>query len=548
MKLFVKSGYLILLLLLVFTGCTAGVSSEVFIRVNQVGFLPGDVKSAIVFSTTSLDGQTFKIINEKNNAVFQGKLSSNAGKWGNFPFNYRIDFSEVRTNGSYHIEVSKTKSLRFRVGTNVYKGVVDSLLKFLKVQRCGATNPILHEVCHIYDSPIVIGDRNISKVDVTGGWHDAGDYIKFLSTTALTTYMLLFSYDFDSFKFGFDNNKDGVPDILEEAKIGIDWLLRCNYAPGKLINQVGDLKDHTVGWRLPENDPLKYERPAISSIGKNQVGIYVAVMSLAAKIWRQKFLDTEFSKKCLNAAENIYAVRNSVPDVDSAYTGMYAESNFNGRMALGAVELYNTTRGSQFLSEAITYGDKAGADYWWSWGDINGLVHYRLAQHMPRFKDYLYQNLYAFNLNKDSTIYGEATAFTWGTTNTLLGVTLQSILWKRLNSGNAFDSLAAYQRDYVLGKNPWGISFIYNIGSRTVRQMHHQVSHFRNNYLPGGISAGPAPRELLKNYQINRTNNALNRFNSQEVLYFDDREDYLSNEPTIVTNATAIFVFGWLGN
>ncbi|MHC1736831.1 MAG: glycoside hydrolase family 9 protein [Ignavibacteriaceae bacterium] len=541
-------GFVFLLTALVLGGCSAAVSSEIFIRVNQVGFLPGDVKSAVVFSTTSLDGQTFKILSDQNKSVYSGKLPENAGKWGNFGFNYKIDFSSVRTAGTYYIEVLKTKSPKFKIANNAYKGVVDSLLKFLKVQRCGATNPVLHEVCHIYDSPTVLGDKSITKVDVTGGWHDAGDYIKFLSTTALTTYMLLFSYDFDSFKFGFDSNNDGVPDVLEEAKVGLDWMLRCNYAPGKLINQVGDLKDHTVGWRLPENDPLKFERPAISSIGKNQVGIYVAVMALAAKIWKQRFFDNEFSKRCLNAAENIYAVRNSVPDTDSAYTGMYAESNFNGRMALGLIELYNTTKGSQYLNEAISYGDKAGADYWWSWGDINGLVNFRLAQHMPRFKDYLYQNLNAFNLNKDSTIYGEATAFTWGTTNTLLGVALQSILWKKLNFSTAYDSLAAYQRDYVLGKNPWGVSFIYGIGSKTVRQLHHQVAYFRNGYLPGGISAGPAPRELLKNYTIMRTNTSLSRFNSEDVLFFDDKEDYLTNEPTIVTNATAIFVFGYLTN
>lgn len=541
-------GFIFLITAFVLGGCSAAVSSEVFIRVNQVGFLPGDVKSAVVFSTTSLEGQTFKIVSDQNKSVYSGKLQDNAGKWGNFGFNYKIDFSSVRTPGTYQLEVLKTRSPKFKIANSVYKGVVDSLLKFLKVQRCGPTNPVLHEVCHIYDSPVVLGDKSITKIDVTGGWHDAGDYIKFLSTTALTTYMLLFSYDFDSFKFGFDNNNDGVPDVLEEAKVGLDWMLRCNYAPGKLINQVGDLKDHTVGWRLPENDPLKYERPAISSIGKNQVGIYVAVMALAAKIWKQKFFDNEFSKRCLNAAENIYAVRNSVPDTDSAYTGMYTESNFNGRMALGCIELYNTTKGSLYLNEAISYGDKAGADYWWSWGDINGLVHFKLAQHMPRFKDYLYQNLYAFNMNKDSTIYGEASAFTWGTTNTMLGIALQSILWKKLTFSNAYDSLSAYQRDYVLGKNPWGVSFIYGIGNKTVRQLHHQVAYFRNNYLPGGISAGPAPRELLKNYQIMRTNNSLSRFNSADVLFFDDKEDYITNEPTIVTNATAIFVFGYLTN
>lgn len=548
MKCFLGNRFTFLFILAFFlNSCAAEIKSEVFIRLNQVGFNPNDIKTAIVFSKGELDGTEFKIVNIlKKEDVLTGKIRSNIGKWGNFNFNYKIDFSKLTEEGKYQIEVGKTKSYQFSISRKAYTGIVDSLLKFLKVQRCGATNPILHNVCHIYDSPSIIGDNSLSKIDVTGGWHDAGDYIKFFSTSALTTYLLLFSFDFDNNKFGFDKDNSGAPDILEEARVGLDWLLRCNYAPGKIINQVGDLRDHEVGWRLPENDPLKFERPAFSSIGKNQLGMFVAVMSLASKIWKEKFYDDEFSKQCLAAAENMYKYRDNVPNVDSNYTGMYSESAFYGKLALGAIELYNTTKASNYLNDAISYGDKAGSDYWWSWGDVNSLAHYRIAVYIPRFKDYLKNNLTAFNNNKDQTIYGEAAAFSWGTTNTLLGIALQTILWKKLNYSSSFDSLMYFQRDYVLGKNPWGVSFIYGIGSNYAKYFHNQVAYFNKGYLPGGVSAGPAPKELLKNYNINRKNNIYNKFNSEDVLYFDDREDYITNEPTIVANATAIFVFGYL--
>ena len=95
-----------------------------------------------------------------------------------------------------------------------------------------------------------------------------------------------------------------------------------------------------------------------------------------------------------------------------------------------------------------------------------------------------------------------------------------------------------------MGKNPWGLSFIYGVGTVFPKNLHSQIAYFNNGYLPGAVAAGPAPKSILDNYQIPRTNFAFNRFNSDSILYYDDRADYVTNEPTIVTNATALFVFG----
>ncbi|MCK7528297.1 MAG: glycoside hydrolase family 9 protein [Ignavibacteriales bacterium] len=75
-------------------------------------------------------------------------------------------------------------------------------------------------------------------------------------------------------KFGYDLDKNDVPDILEEAKVGLDWLLRCNVDNQTLVSQVQNESDHNIGWRLPENDSLQFDRPAFVSIGKNTIGIY----------------------------------------------------------------------------------------------------------------------------------------------------------------------------------------------------------------------------------------------------------------------------------
>jgi hypothetical protein len=544
----IKSLFLIFIInvMTVFGGCSSSQNESLYIRVNQVGFLLTDIKTAIIFTNSELKQNNFNLINVKTKKeIFKGEIKDYKGVWGNFKNHFAIDFSEFITTGEYQIEVDGVKSFPFTISKDVYNGIVDSLLLYLKVQRCGPTVPYLHEVCHLYDSPRVENDKDAGVVDVTGGWHDAGDYIKFFSTTAYTTYLLLFSYEFDPVKFQTDNDKSGAPDILEEARVGIDWLLRANYAEGKFINQVQDMRDHEQGFRMPENDPLKFDRPAFSGIGKNQIGMFAAVMSLAAKIWKERFSDDYYYIKCLTAAENIYKYRNDVPNVDSVPSGMYQDSRFWGKLALGAIELYNVTKNRSYLTDAVTYADSARSDYWWSWGDINSLAHYKLAKVYPRFRNYILNNLVSFNNVKANSIFGEGAAFTWGTTNTLLGVALQTILYKKLFKTSEYDSLLIFQRDYILGKNPWGTTFISNIGSVYPKNFHSQISYLNGGYLPGAVSAGPTPEEILKNYNIQRKDTRFNKFNSDSVKFYDDVSDYVTNEPTIGSNATAIFVFSF---
>ncbi len=541
-----------LFIFFIFSTCflTGQTKYSVFIRANQVGYLPGDLKTAIVFSENYFPLNKFYIKTlTGNRTVFRGSLYNSKKSYGKFKYCYTANFSKLNFPGTYRIEFNGIFSYPFKIGNRIYNNVADSLMLFFKEQRCGPTHPILHAPCHLSDVIRLIGDKNHrGPVDVTGGWHDAGDYIKFLSTTALTTYILIFSYEFDSSKFGFDSDRNGVPDVLEEAKVGLDWMLRCNYSKYKLITQVQDLRDQNVGWRMPENDTLRYDRPGFAGIGKDQIGLYAAVMAMAYRIWSEKFKLYDFADKCLNAAINLYSIRDKVPDIDSSGTGFYKDNSYFGKLALGAVELYITTKKEQYLNDAEKYADSAGSDYWWSWGNINALADYRLAKFNPRFANYILNNLISFNKEKDKTTFNHAMPYTWGTTNSLLGAALEVILYKNLTGSSRFDSLAIDQRDFVLGRNPWGLSFIYNIGTQFPHHLHSQVAYFHGGYLPGALAAGPAPESLLKKYKIKIKNFHSNFFNTGTSKYYDDRFDYITNEPTIVSNATALFVYGFYSN
>lgn len=541
------------ILLVLSTNCNVNLKAEteIYFRLNQVGFLTDENKTAIILSNTNLEGLKIEVKNIRTNQnAYSQVLKNNLGQYGNFKFTYSFDFTTVTQTGEFLLEAGNRQSFPFAISSNVNKGIAELLLDFFKIQRCGYTSPELHNVCHIADATsIVDGKRTLQQsIDLTGGWHDAGDYVKFLNTTAYSTYILLFAYEFNPQKFGFDRDRNGSPDILEEAKIGLDWMIRAAYKNDKFITQVQDLRDHDVGWRMPEDDPLAFDRPGFVGIGKNLIGIYSATMAIASRIWRDKFQYNEFADKCLQLAEKYYSIRNRVPDVDSSGTGMYLDNSFEGKMALGAVELFLTNKKTNYLNDAKVYADSAGSDFWWSWGNINSIAHYRLAMFDTKYKDFIKNSLEHFSKNMQNNLFGLGTTLSWGTNHTLLGITFLNILWSRLSNDKSYNSLATLQKDFILGRNPWGISFIFNVGKNFAKNFHHQVSFIKGK-LNGGFAAGPATKEFLKNYNITYENpDKYAKFQTNDMFYRDDRVDYITNEPTIAANATAIFVFGNLVN
>ncbi len=539
--------YIVVVLLLFATQSCS--KSEVFIRVSQVGFLKNDIKIAIILSNIKLDGISYQIINSNSKAIeYKGKIENEKGEFGNFKRSYEIEFSKFQKEGSYRFEVESYHSLNFKIGNNLYTPVVKELMKFFPVQRCGYTNPSEHGVCHIADATSLIdGDEVLAETkDVTGGWHDAGDYVKFLNTTAITTYTLLFAYELDNEKFGFDFNKNGTPDLLEEAKVGLDWLLRAQTDDNRFITQVQNLQDHDVGWRLPENDSLAFNRPAYIGIGKNLIGIYSATMALASRIWESKLNHPDFSEKCLIAAEKYYSIKDDVVDIDSSGSGQYFDKSFEGKLALGAIELYETTKEPKYLSDAKTFGTEAGAEYWWSYGNISTFAHFKLTKYDPSFQNIIEQSLNYFNTNRTSKLFGETVTLGWGSNVTQIGTAIQAILYAESSNNNKFDSLSISVRDYLLGKNQWGISFVSNIGKNYSRNLHHQVSDIKKIKLPGGFAAGPTSKESLESYDFQfAKKDKYTRFQTEFAFYRDDKMDYVTNEPTIIGNAFAILLFGY---
>jgi len=240
--------------------------AEVYIRINQVGYRCDEQKQAILFSSEKLK-ETFTLTYAESGKPLLTirPLRSEKKTWGAFEYYYTCDFSRVTEQGSFFLvgDKSGTRSPVFQISDSAYNHLQEDLLGFMRQQRCGY-NPTLDMVCHQHDGRSFYGPMPDSTfVDVSGGWHDAGDMLKYLISGSYATAHMLLTYELYPDRFEDRCNalgqpvSNGIPDVLDEAKWGLDWIHKLHPAPDQLVHQVADDRDH-MGWKMPDQDRSDY--------------------------------------------------------------------------------------------------------------------------------------------------------------------------------------------------------------------------------------------------------------------------------------------------
>jgi membrane protein DedA with SNARE-associated domain len=195
----------------------------VHIRVNQVGYRPSDPKVALALADQDLEGQGFEARHGAGSGVaLKGIVGRDRGAYGRFAHVYELDFSGLASKGSYFLSVGGADSPGVSVAEDAHAGLLVKSLAFFRVQRCGGTSPQGHGACHLQDGIAKGGPGEGTRVRADGGWHDAGDYIKFLITAGYATHLMLATYVRHPEAFP-DDDANGVPDVLEEARVGLEW-------------------------------------------------------------------------------------------------------------------------------------------------------------------------------------------------------------------------------------------------------------------------------------------------------------------------------------
>jgi hypothetical protein len=564
--------------------------------VNQVGYLEEDTKVAIAFSEATVR-ENFTVHDvETGKRIFRGKTETSEVKgWGEFSHYYKLDFSEVKSPGRYYIELKDYRSASFGIGgEHSYKDYHEDLIGFMRQQRCGY-NPFLDMVCHQRDGRTMYGPMPDSTfVDVSGGWHDAGDQLKYLITSSNATARMLKAYELAPDKFGDKVNElgqeqpNGIPDVLDEAKWGLDWIHKMHAGPDMLFHQVADDRDH-LGMKWPDKDSSDYGwgpnsyRVAYFANGKpqglrehkskatgiaNLAGRSAAAMAIAARIWREELNDPVFAQKCENAALELYAMGKEQEGYQqgNSYGSPYRynEDTWADDMEWGAAELFKNTGDQEFLEDAKHYARLANTV---SWTDKEDAEHYRYYPFINVGHFALYEHADEETKNELAGYYrtgiehalerGAKNAFQigvpfiWCSNNLAVALTTQMILYEKMTGDTQYQDFMLAQRDWLLGRNPWGTSMFMNIPEtgEYPEDVHTSVWYLTKKEVPGGLVDGPVYASVynsLTGLHLAKPDE-FSHFQNDFVVYHDDFGDYSTNEPTMDGTAGAIFMMAYFG-
>ena len=569
----IKKFFLISIIVLLYININAR-----YIRINQAGYLISDQKIANLFSNENLNSFQFSVLRVSDNAVVFGPASvgTNLGSYSGYSYHYKLNFTSLNTTGTYYIRLSDgiTQSYQFEVNDCVYGNAPDSILNFLRAQRCGY-NPYLGASCHLFsgttrlDGRAVGGPNNGTNFDVSGGWHDAGDYIKFMINIADVTFLLLFAYQenpgvfADNFLANGTTGSNGIPDVLDEAKYGLDWIMKMHPSANVFYYQVADENDHNTGWILPQNDNASYPtnpyRPVYhcdAGKGANVAGKAAAALALADIIWRGRG-DTAYADLCRTHAQQIYTFgKNNQSAQPSKPADFYGETTWMDDMQLAAVELYKATGVSSYLTDAETWAPSVGSAWGWTdWGTLNFFAHYELYKVTTnttlknQLKQYMQQDLNANVTYANADRFGMAAEYVWGSQAINTAGVLNAYLYKKLFNETTYDSMATGARDYILGKNQWSVCFIVGMGDDFPNDTHHGISVVNNVDIPGMPIEGPVSQSNWLSYGAPAPpSDPYSAFQSSTAVYYDYREDYSTNEPTIWQAGLTLAMFSFLSS
>lgn len=506
------------------------------------------------------------VVSKNNKTVLEGVLGSSVTGVGNHmpkPFNYEVDFSSVKDSGSYTFKIGAS-TVTFPINHSAYRFIPSEILRYFRVQRSGTKSALDHNISHKGDVACPVWkqvdgsnsnwklDEKAPKIDLLGGWYDAGDYIKFTLTTAYSTYLMLLSYEMNPTLF--QNNKkyskSELNDLLDEAKWGLDYLMKT-MPTGEFIIQVGSADDHKQGDRLPNHDELDGTRQAYSAFSPTQMGYTAAALALGAKIFAREG-KTEESKNYQTMAEKIVDAATYFEKpawVEDGWEKFYYDQTPNDNMELAAIELFLLTNEVHYLSKAEKYAQKAGAAYWYSWGSINMIAHNRVLKHSETSLPYLKTDLAYFKniANEANNLWGVPHKYTWSTLYSYFGVANSALL---LNNSKISDylPLAINVLDYTLGKNNWGIAMVASENiPNSVENIYSQVYRIKTKLFPtGAIAEGPgdkATHDRLKKYFKQPEPHPFDEFNTAEAVFYDNEHDFQTMETTICGLADGLLFF-----
>jgi peptidoglycan/xylan/chitin deacetylase (PgdA/CDA1 family) len=474
-------------------------------------------------------------------------------------------------------------SPEFRIAENVYEGTADFLLNYMRQQRSGY-NPYVKDSCHTHDGYEIYGKSGDSAhINVSGGWHDAADYLQYVATSANATYQMLFAFSenpsafSDKYLANGITGQDGIPDVLNECKWGLNWLLKMNPAPGIMYNQIADDRDH-IGFRFPNADTANYgkgkERPVYLCTGKPQglfkyknrstgiastAGKFSSAFAKGAQVFEH--IDPQYSRLLLTKAIKAFDFGLDNPGVCQTAPGtapyFYEEENWTDDMELAAIELYNLTKEMKYFNYALQFGRKEivtpciGSDTarHYQWYPFVNMGHPAIARHQKsqketEFASYMKRGLDLTDVKARKNPFHIGIPFIWCSNNLVAAILTQAHLYREITEDNSYAELEAAHRDWLFGCNPWGTSMIVGLPEKGDYPVNsHSSFVVKGGQVLGGLVDGPVYPTIFNSlkYIYLSKEDEYAQFQTKLAVYHDDFADYSTNECTMDGTASLVY-------
>lgn len=571
---------------------TAQVTGHDAIRVNQVGYLPDAPKVAVLCALAPRAVAGFEVIDTAGRVVRARMPAREAGPFGPCAQAWQLDFSPVRQPGTYRLRAGDVTSPTVRIGPRAWDGLANVPLRYMRQQRSG-WNPAFGDSVHRRDGILVDHPtRSGEFIAASGGWADASDYLQYVTTSATATYQLLQAWRdrpgafADEYQANGAPGANGIPDVADEARHGLAWLLRMFPDDSLMLNQLGDDRDHL--WSdLPTTDSSDYgwgpgrERPLYPCTGRPQgllryrnrasgyastAGKFAAAFALGAQLHttREPALADTLRRKALAA----YALGERHPGACQTAPArapyFYEEDDWADDMELGAAALFALTGESRFREAARRWAAQEPVKRWmgadtashYQWYPFHNIGHLELARlergpARQRLVGYLRRGLDAV-ARKATNGFGVGIPFIWCSNDLMTSLAVQATLYRELTGDTRYRQLEQAAIDWLFGANPWGVSMVIGIprDGRFPLDPHSDIARQLGWELTGGLVDGPVYRSIYSNLigiRLTRPD-SLAPWNTGHIVYHDDYGDYSTNEPIMDGTANLLFLLARLSS
>ncbi|MEU9238720.1 glycoside hydrolase family 9 protein [Streptomyces sp. NPDC048385] len=562
-----------------FLAVPAAAAGTTAVRVNQVGYLPDGPKQATVV-TTAAQSLTWQLSNASGTVVASG---STVPRGADTPSGQSVqvaDFSSYQGTGSgYVLTVNGSSSDPFDIRADLYDGLRSDAMAFFYHQRSGIAidaslvgSAYARPAGHLGVSPNM-GDTSVPcqsgvcdyTQDVRGGWYDAGDQGKYVVNGGISTWLVVNSFE-RAERAGTDvalgdstlrvpERGNGVPDVLDEARWELEFLMRMQVPEGKPYAGMAFHKIHDAAWTgiptRPDQDaqPRELHRPSTAATLN-----LAATAAQCARVFRP--YDSAFADRCLTAARRAWTAAQAnpamyAPDSDSTGGGAYGDSQVTDEFYWAAAELYATT-GESTYRDAVTSSPwhtsaSAFTPYGFGWAETAALGRLTLAtvpnglpaSDLARIRSSVVSAADGYL----STMAGQGYAvpipsdgYFWGSNSEAADNAVVMAVAGELTGAARYRAGVLETMDYLLGRNAIGQSYVTGYGEKSSHNQHHRFwAHQLDSSLPnppaGALAGGP--------------DSALQDPVAQEKLagcapaacYIDDIGSYSTNEVAINWNA-----------